>query len=73
MTNNALTEPTEELKMLLPWELTCKLACKAMLLGTTFEAAMQKGLADGARRVDSRDEALKSMRRANKSAPRGAE
>jgi hypothetical protein len=66
MTNNAVTEPTEELKLTLPWELTCNLACKAMIRGTTFDAAIQKGLADGLERVASRDEALKSMRRANR-------
>lgn len=67
MNTNALITPTEELKMRFPWDMTCKLACKAMILGTDFDGAVEAGLVEGMEKMETQQQDFKLMRSANKS------
>lgn len=65
--NTALTTPTEELKLRFPWSLTCQLACKALILGTDFDGAVEHGLVAGMNKIDATDASFKHMRSTNRS------
>lgn len=67
---NALTKPTEELKLRFPWTLTCKLACKALILGVDFDGAVEQGLVRGMAKKEAEDESFRVMRSINKSTPK---
>ena len=65
--NTTLTTPTEELKLRFPWTLTCQLACKALILGTDFDGAVEHGLVAGMNKMETEAEDFKHMRSINRS------
>jgi hypothetical protein len=64
---NVLTTPTEELKLRFPWPLTCKMACKALILGTDFDGAVEHGLRQGQVDHQAKLDFFKAIRSTNKS------
>jgi hypothetical protein len=67
---NAVLEPTDELTLRLPWPLTVKVACQAMISGRTWNQQIRIGLEQGLRKVDQDKREFRAMVKANKATPK---